>query len=178
MKKNKFAALVLLMLMLVISTAPMVCAGKSFYWLVTDGVIDSQIVFVEHSDYWTGEGLEEQIAQFQWYVDRGTSRGGSLIGLDKPVSGTKATLSMISSGNDLQLTIELIKGRIKNPSAGPETYKWIIFNGKDSTNDCINVVFTNLDNGKILTPLSLYENDIAYISLPNVLKFECRMWLT
>jgi len=177
MKKNKFAALVMLLLMLLISIAPIVCAGKSFYWLVTDGLIDSQIVSVTYNDYWTGVGLEERFAQFQWYVDKGISRGGSLSGLNKPVSGTKASLSMTGSGNDWQLTIEIIKGTFKNPSAGPETYKWIIINGKDSTNDCINIVFTNLDNGKILPPVSLHENDIAYINIPNVLKFECRMWL-
>lgn len=180
MRKEKIVGILLvwLMLLILISTSPMVSAGKSFYWIVTDGVIDPQSDFVEHFDTWSGVGLEEQAAHFQWYVDRATSRGGSLTGLDKPVGGTKAILSMTGSGNDLQLNIQIYKGGAKNPSAGPEIYEWTIIDGKDSSNNCINVVFTNLITGKTIKSISLYENDIVNIGIPKVLIFECTMQLT
>ena len=179
MRREKFVSIILvwLMLLILISISPIVSAGKSYYWLVTDGDIYPQSVFVEYVDYWADNGLEERNAQFQWFVDKGTSRGGSLAESDKPVGGTKATLSMTGSGNDLQLNIQIYKGGAKNPSAGPEIYQWTIIDGKDSYYDCINVVFTNSITGKSTPSVSLYENDVANIGIPHVLIFECRMWL-
>jgi hypothetical protein len=177
MINKKFVAIAFLFLMLLISVGQIVCANRSFYWLVTDGVIDPLSDFVEYYSTWTGNGLEERNAQFKWYVDSGTSRGGAIPDVDKLISGTKVTLSMTSSGNDLILTIVIMKGADKNPSGGPEIYKWTVINGKDSTNDCISIVFTNLDSGKLLPVISLYENDIAEINIPKVSTFSCRMWL-
>jgi hypothetical protein len=177
MRKEKFVYIILLLLMLLISTSPVVFAGKSFYWLVTDGDIDPQFYIYNYQDQYVGEGLYERIAQFQWYVDRGISRSGTLTGLDKPISGTKATFSMSSLGNDLVLNVQIYRGKVSDPSAGPEIYKWTIADGKSSSYTCISVGFTNLINGQPLSVVSLYENDIAYIGLPNLLKFECRMQL-
>ena len=179
MGRRKFVIIVLVMLMLFIllSATPIVSAGKAFYWIVTDGEIDPLSDSAEYTDAWTGDDPQERVAEFQWYVDRDISRGGSPTGQDKPVGGTKATLSMTSSGNDLQLIIEIYKGGAKKPSAGPETYQWTIIDGMDSANDCINVIFTNSITGKLISEVSLYENDIVNIGIPNVLIFECTMSL-
>ena len=177
MKKRKILVIVFLFLFVLISQGPVVYAGKAFYWLVTDGAIDVQSDFVEHSTMWTGSGLEERYAEFKWYFDKGTSRGGALPDPDKLVSGTQASLSATSSGNDLILTIVIIKGTEKNPSGGPETYKWTIVNGKDSANNCLSVLFTNENSGKTLPAITLYENDMASIKIPRVSTFSCRMCL-
>jgi hypothetical protein len=84
---------------------------------------------------------------------------------------------MSSIGNDLVLCVQIYRGKESDPSSGPEIYKWTIADGKSSSYTCIKIEFTNLINGKPLSVVSLYENDIAYISLPNVLKFQCRMQL-
>jgi hypothetical protein len=179
MRKKKIVGLVLvwLMLLIIIGTSPLVSAGKSIYWIVTDGVIDISSDYVAYSDFWTGVGFEEQYAYFEWYVDSGASRGGSLT-QQKPVGGTKAILSMTGSGNDLQLKITIYKGGASNPSGGPEIYEWNIIDGKDSVYDCITVVFTNLITGKTTKPISLYENDVVSIGIPKVLNFDCIMELT
>ena len=121
--------------------------------------------------------MEERNALFQWFVEKGTSRGGPLVTSDKSVGGTKAILSMTGSGNDLHLNIKIYKGGVKKPSAGPELYQWTITDGKNSDNDCINIVFTNSITGKSISTVSLYENDVANIGIPHVLIFECSMWL-
>jgi len=177
MRKKKFIVIILLLMMFcLISVSPGVFAGKAFYWLVTNGEIDSNLDYYEYSDQWTGTSVD-QVADFQWYVDKGTSRGAGLTGLNKPISGTKATLSLIALDNDLQLTIEIIKGSFKKPSAGPEIYQWTIFDGKNSDNDCICVVFTDLETSEILESIWLYEGDVFNIRLPSVLRFECTMQL-
>jgi hypothetical protein len=179
MGREKFVSIILvgLMLLILISTSPMVHAGKAYYWLVTDGYIFPESVITEYADQWTENGSNERVAEFQWFVDKGTSRGGSSVGSNKPVGGTKATLSMTGPGNDLHLNIQIYKGGAKSPSAGPEIYNWTIIDGKNSTFDCINIVFTDLITGKSIKSVSLYENDVVNIGIPHVLIFECRMWL-
>ncbi len=179
MRKEKFVSILLvgLMLLILISTSPIVYAGKPIYWLVTDEDIFPESVFVKYVENWTENGSNERIAQFIWFVDKGISRGGSPMGSDKPVGGTKAILSMTGSGNDLQLNIQIYKGGAKKPSADPEIYQWIIIDGKNSDYDCINIVFTDSITGKTISMFSLYENDVANIGISHVLIFECRMWL-
>jgi hypothetical protein len=179
MKKEKFVSILLLgmMLLIIFSASPSVSAGKPIYWLVTDGDIFIENVFVEHVENWIENGPNERVAHFQWFVDKGMSRGGSSIGLDKPIGGTKAILSMSGSGNDLLLDIQILKGGAKNPSAGPEIYQWLITDGKNSDNDCINIEFTDLITGKTISMVSLYENDVVNIGISHILMFECRMWL-
>jgi len=180
MRKEKTVGIIFVFLMLLsaICISPSVFAGKAFYWLVTDGIIDSQSDFIEYYDQWTLSGVEDQIADFQWYVDKGTTRSGTLTGLDKPVHGTKATLSLIALGNDLQLSLQIIKGNFKKPSAGPEIYQWTIIDGKNSEYDCINIDFVDLDSSEVLASFSLYEGDVVNIRLPSVIRFECIMQLT
>ena len=179
MRREKFVSIILvwLMLLILISTSPIVYAGKPYYWLVTDGDIFPESVSTECADQWTENDSNERNAEFQWFVDKGMSRGGSPAGSNKPVGGTKATLSVTGPGNDLQLNIQIYKGGAKSPSAGPEIYQWTIIDGKNSTLDCINIVFTDLITGKSITSVSLYENDVANIGIPHVLIFECSMWL-
>ena len=177
MRKEKFIGIILLLVLFcLISVSPGVFAGKAFYWLVTDGEIDSNSVYYAYSDQWIGSSVDK-VADFQWYVDKGISRSGALTGLDKPISGTKATVSLIALDNDLQLTIEIIKGSFKKPSAGPEIYQWTIIDGKNSDNDCICVVFTDLETSEVLESIWLYEGDVFNIRLPSVLRFECSMQL-
>jgi hypothetical protein len=103
------------MLLILTSTSQIVSADKPYYWLATDGETDSQIVFVEYVDEWTVDEPNERIAEFEWFVDKGLSRGGSSNHQDKPVGGTKASLSMTGSGNHVQLNIQIYKGGEKNP---------------------------------------------------------------
>ena len=179
MRREKFISIILiwLMLLILINISPIVSAGKSYYWLVIDGDIDPQSVFIEYEGQWTDDGLVDRNALFQWFVEKSTSRGGSLPDLDKPVGGTKTTLSMMSSGNDLQLNIQIYRGGGKNPSTDPEIYQWTIVDGKNSNDNCINIVFTNIITGKSTPLVSLYENDIINIGIPHVSIFECTMQL-
>jgi hypothetical protein len=144
---------------------------------VTDGDTDPQSEFVEYIDIWLDSGPNERIAQFEWIVDKGASRGGALKDQDKPVGGTKAALTMTGSENNLELIIKVYKGGEKNPSVGPEIYQWIILDGKNSSDDCINIEFTNTITGELISSISLYENEKVNLGLPQVLKFECKMWL-
>lgn len=175
--KNKIIILVWMMLLALISISPIVFADKAYCWLVTDEVIDPEEVFTYKEYIWTDNDPVQQTANFEWHVDKGTSRGGSLFDSEKPIGGTKATLSMTGSGNDLQLNIIIYKGGAKNPTAGPEEYQWTIINGKNSDNNCINVEFINTITAKTIAILKLYENDVANIGIPHVLTFECKMWL-
>ena len=77
----------------------------------------------------------------------------------------------------MELNIQIYKGGAKNPSVGPEIYHWIIIDGKNSSDDIINIEFTNSITGELISSISLYENDEVNLGLPQVLKFECRMWL-
>ena len=165
-------------MLILISASQIVYVDKPYYLLATDGDTNPQSVFVEYVDQWTEYSLNERNALFEWFVDKGASRGGSSTEQDKPVGGTKATLSMTGLGNDLQLNLHIYKGGAKNPSTGPEIYQWIIIDGKNSPNDCINIEFTNSITRKTLSSVSLYENDVANIGISHVKIFECRMWLT
>ena len=179
MSKKKIVSILVVWLMLVIliSASTIVSAGKPYYWLVTDGDIFPESVFVEYTENWIENVTNERNAEFIWFVDKGVSRGGSPVGSDKPTGGTKAILSITGSGNDLQLNIQIFKGGAKNPSAGPEIYQWIIIDGKNSDYDCINVEFTDLITGESIQSILLYENDEVTIGIPHVLKFGCRMLL-
>jgi hypothetical protein len=176
-KKSIVIMLFILFFMTIFSASSTVNAGKAYYWLATDGDIDPQSVFVEYSDLWTGQDLEQRIAQFKWYVDRSVSRGGSISDSSPTVGGTKAELSMSGSGNDWQLNIQIYRGGAKKPTAGPEIYQWNIINGMDSHHDCINVVFTNTITGKTSKSITLYNNDVEIVGLPHISEFTCRMWL-
>lgn len=156
-----------------------VSAGRRYYWLVTDGDTDPQSVSVEVIDIWTGQGLEQRIARFQWYVDMSGTIGGVPIGdYGRTIGGTKALLSMTGSGNDWHLHIQIYRGGANNPIAGPEEYNWKIINGKDSYRDSINVVFTDTATGKTAKVVTLYHNDVVIVGIPHSAEFTCRMWLT
>jgi hypothetical protein len=179
MRKKKFVGILLvwLMLLFLINTSQIVYADKPYFLLVTDGDTDPESDFVEYIDLWSESGPNERFAQFEWIVDKGGSRGGAPIDQDKPVGGTKAALLMTGSENNLELNIKIYKGGAKNPSVGPEIYHWIIIDGKNSSDDCINVEFKNSITGELISSISLYENDEVNLGLPQVLKFECKMWL-
>jgi len=179
LRKKKLVGILLvwLMLLILINTSQIVYAAKPYYFLVTDGDTDPQSEFVEYIDLWSDSNPNERIAQFEWIVDKGASRGGALKDQDKPVGGTKAALSMSGSENNLELIIKIYKGGEKNPTVGPEIYQWIILDGKNSSEDCINIEFTNSITGELISSISLYENEKINLGLPQVLKFECKMWL-
>ena len=153
MKNKKFVGilLVFLMLLFLVSTSQIVYADKPYYLLVTDGDYNPQSDFVEYIDLWSDSGPNERIAKFEWIVDKGGSRGGAPINQDKPVGGTKATLLMTGSENNLQLNIIIYKGGAKKPSVGPEEYQWIILDGKNSSDDIINLDFTNSITGELIS---------------------------
>ena len=180
MRKKKSVNIILLvlgMLLILMSTSQIVLADKPYYLLVTDDDYNPLSDFVNYTDTWSEYGLIERIAHFEWVVDKGISRGGSPIDQDKSVGGTKVSLSMIGSENDLQLNIQIYKGGAKNPSIGPEVYQWNITDGKNSFEDCINIEFTNVLTGELISSISLYENDEVHLGLSQVLKFNCRMEL-
>ena len=166
-----------LMLLFLINASQIVVADKPYFLLVTDGDTDPQSDFVEYIDLWNESGPNERIAQYEWIVDKGASRGGTIKDQDKSVGGTKAAISMSGSENNLQLNIQIYKGGAKNPSVGPEIYQWIKLDGKNSSDDCINIEFTNSITGELISSIKLYENDDVNLGLPQVLKFECKMWL-
>jgi hypothetical protein len=181
MFKKKIFYLILLFIIFgaFLSASFTVSAGKRYYWLVTDGDIDPQSVSIEVIDIWTGLGLEQRIANFQWYVELSGSRGSTPISsYDISLGGTKAKLSMSDVDNDWLLQIRIYRGGEKNPTTGPEEYNWRIINGKDSYRDSINVVFTDTATGKTSKAISLYQNDEIIVGIPHCAEFTCRMWLT
>ena len=181
MFKKKLVYMIVLLVILgaFLSASFTVSAGKRYYWLVTDGVVDPQSVSVEVIDIWTGLGLEQRIANFKWYVESSGPRGSTpTSSYDISLGGTKAKLSMTGIDNDWLLQIQIYRGGAKNPTAGPEEYNWMIINGKDAYRDSINVVFTDIVTGKTAKVITLYQNDEVTVGIPHCAEFTCRMWLT
>ena len=176
-KYKKIFTAILILAIFTFGSFTVSAAGKKFYWLVTDENLDPASVSVEYYTTWTGLGLEERIAEFQWYADSGSNRGAPSIDSDQPMGGVKAIVTMTGSGNDWQLVIQIYKGGASNPSIGPEEYKWTILNGKVASLDIINVVFTETISGKTAKVVSLHENDQVTVGIPRCSVFNCRMWL-
>lgn len=180
MKKEKSVTVILISVILVVilSINPIVNAAKNKgdYWIVTDGDTNPELTHKSYTDLWTGQEIEERNVLFEWYIYYNNNIV-SVASQGWKVGGVKAECTVYSSGKDLYLYIRPYKGGLSSSKVS-ETFVWKVVDGKDSTNNQFNFVFTSIDTGRMSKTVTLNIGEERIVGLPCSSSYSCRMWLT
>jgi hypothetical protein len=144
--------------------------GRKFYFIATEGVIDPETNYHHFVDTWTGNGLEQRIITFEWYISH---KGNIVSASSKGIKfgGVKADFMVHSIDNEIFLSINIYRGEAS------ETILWQVTNGKDSTNDRFASVVMSIETGELSEAITLFEGDLLTLRLPYSSSYNCRMWL-
>ena len=143
---------------------------RKFYFIATEGVTDPETNYHHFIDTWTGQGLEQRIITFEWYMShKGNVVSASSQGLK--FGGVKAEFMVYSIDNDIFLYMNIHKGNTY------ETILWQVTNGKDSANDRFASVVMSIETGELSEAITLYEGNVVSLDLPYSSSYSCRMWL-